>query len=116
MMKRSHTLNIIVAPTETPNGESKSLWDIECMDRDKGLLEIGCHYLIDTDGDSLVGRKRDTVGNYHPDMDGSSVIIKVVGSTQFNPAQEAAVKGLVSYLQEVYPEAEELNTLEVTSV
>lgn len=111
---RETTENLVVMASGTGT-EDLSAWDIEKIHRNRGCNGLGCHFLITRDGDvhgasmnpSL--REKHQVGNMDSDRNEDSVFILMVGSHEaYTEAQEAGLNGLLSHLEEQYPEAEPL--------
>lgn len=111
---RATTENVVVLGTGTDKLDL-SVWDVECLDRNRGCNGLGCHYVILRNGDVEAKgtyatlRAKHEVGNTDPRYNHNSIFVRVVGSDdQYTQAQENALKGLIEYLQELYPEAEPL--------
>lgn len=96
---------IIITATESKVPDD--LKDITQLDKKFGLFEIGCHYLITTDGVIHKGRDESKQGNYKPSLDHNSIIIRVVGlGWDFTEAQTLALFNLEDSLLDKYKEAE----------
>lgn len=108
--KRKRTKNIIVIVSDTlPDA---GLFEIAAKYREAGATRIGSHYLVDSDGDATSVTHKDEHGNVHESFNADSIYLEVIGTveTYMNSVpQQAAIAGLVKYLEEVYTDAEELN-------
>jgi hypothetical protein len=111
-MLRAETLNIVVVMSGTPLNSTK--WDLSCAYRDRGVSDIGSHYIVLEDGDVIKGRPHDQHGNVHPQFNKDSVFIEVMGEEGFaiNPQQRVAITGVLSRMADIY-DAEELDLTHV---
>ena len=103
---RERTDYILITGMGTANGESKTDKQILTHEQFEGRMGYGSHYYINVDGDALKGRQHDTWSVMHPSIDDATVLIKLVGTDQFNEAQIAGANGVARWLQQHYPDAE----------
>lgn len=108
-IKRRKTRNLVVVLSDTPKGSTE--FDVRASYLSRHIPTLGSHYVILSDGDVCKGREHDEHGNVLPNYNRSSVYIEVVGQEydDITEAQHAAIRGVISRLQEIYPEAEELD-------
>lgn len=108
--KRNQTKNILVHPSMTGT-KQMSLKELDRLYKSEGALGVGSHYIVDRLGDVLKGRPRDEHGNVLPDFNKNSIFIEVLcdGPDTILEEQKRAVDGIVSYLQDIYDNVEELN-------
>jgi len=111
-IKRNHTNNIVVLPTETGEADLTN-WEIQCKYREKGIGQVGHHFIVLRNGDVEKGRPKDEHGNMHPLYNKDSVFVSVLCTTrkQLTEAQEVSIKGLIEYLENIFTSAEELNLI-----
>ncbi len=75
----------------------------------KGILEIGYHYLIEADGKLLMGRHQSKVGFHHPEFDVISIGIGVAAERDnMSDEQSIALTLLLDKLQNDYPSVEKI--------
>lgn len=77
-----------------------------------GLLAIGYHYIIERDGEVVLCRGRETIGNHTPGLNLESIAICLVGGREepggdgvdnFTPAQRLSLLRLLHELRTIYP-------------
>jgi hypothetical protein len=105
---RKQTRNIVVVMSGTPR--ISSVWDVSCAYRDRGVSDIGSHYLILEDGDVEAARPHTQHGNVHPEFNANAVFIEIMGkdNTAITAPQQQALRGVISMMEELY-DAEELD-------
>ena len=108
-MQRASTRNIVVVMSGTPI--KSRLWDLSCAYRDKGVPDIGSHFVIMPDGDVTAARPHATHGNVCPKFNVDSVFIEVMGidTTAITHPQRTAIQGVISRMEETYLAAELLD-------
>ena len=77
MKKRKTTVFTIVHFT---GDSSLSYEEIKNNHLDSGQSEIGFHYIIDSQGQTLMGRHSSKIGAHYPEFDENSLGICVIGS------------------------------------
>ena len=108
-IKRKETRNLVVCMSGTPTSSSE--FDVRAAYLSRHVPSIGSHYVVLADGDVVKGREHDVHGNVASLYNNDSVFIEAVGQdcTDLTPAQQASIRGVISRLQELYPDAEELD-------
>ncbi|WP_432473703.1 hypothetical protein [Amphritea sp. HPY] len=108
-MQRAKTRNIVVVMSGTPI--KSSTWDLSCAYRDKGVPDIGSHYVILEDGDVISGRPHSEHGNVDPRHNKDAVFIEIMGidPSAVTPHQQTAAQGVISRMEETYLNAEPLD-------
>lgn len=88
-----------------------TLRQLEAYYRKEGALGIGSHYIVDRDGHVHEGRPVDEHPNVHPQFNKNSIAIEVMCSSQedMTEVQKDVTEGMVEYLKDQFPNAEELN-------
>ena len=88
---------------------SLSYGDIKKAHLDLGQPEIGFHFIIDPEGQILMGRHASKIGAHHPDFDESSLGVCVIGSRhEMEDSQSIALTLLLEKLKAEYPEIEKV--------
>lgn len=84
---------------------------LEAYYKKEGALGVGAHYVVDRDGDVHKGRPLDEHPNVNPTFNKDSVAIEVMCSThaELTQTQHKVIDGLVEFIKDTYPNAEELN-------
>ena len=71
--------------------------------------EIGFHFIIDSQGQILMGRHSSKVGAYSPDFDETSLGICIIGTRhEMEDAQSIALTLLLENLKTEFPEIESM--------
>ena len=100
MEKRDSTQFVIVSFT----GDSTLTYE-DIKKANNG--EIGFHYIIDSQGQILMGRHSSKVGAYSPDFDETSLGVCVIGERhEMEDAQSIALTLLLENLKAEFPEIE----------
>jgi N-acetyl-anhydromuramyl-L-alanine amidase AmpD len=100
MEKRDSTQFVIVSFT----GDSTLTYE-DIKKANNG--EIGFHYIIDSQGQILMGRHSSKVGAYSPDFDETSLGVCVIGERhKMEDAQSLALTLLLENLKAEFPEIE----------
>ena len=100
MEKRDSTQFVIVSFT----GDSTLTYE-DIKNANNG--EIGFHYIIDSQGQILMGRHSSKVGGYSPDFDETSLGVCVIGERhEMENAQSIALTLLLENLKAEFPEIE----------
>ena len=100
MEKRDSTQFVIVSFT----GDSTLTYE-DIKKANNG--EIGFHYIIDSQGQILMGRLSSKVGAYSPDFDETSLGVCVIGERhEMEDAQSIALTLLLENLKAEFPEIE----------
>jgi N-acetyl-anhydromuramyl-L-alanine amidase AmpD len=100
MEKRDSTQFVIVSFT----GDSTLTYE-DIKNANNG--EIGFHYIIDSQGQILMGRHSSKVGAYSPDFDETSLGVCVIGERhEMEDAQSIALTLLLENLKAEFPEIE----------
>jgi N-acetylmuramoyl-L-alanine amidase len=106
---------IIVHCTATPENRFTSVDNIRQWHKAKGWRDIGYHYVIYLDGTVHEGRPVEQIGSHCKGHNSNSIGIVYVGGIDAikfkekdtrNPAQKAALLGMLKYLKNIYPSAE----------
>ncbi len=104
MEKRITTQFTLVHFTGDP---SLSYGDIKKAHLDLGQPEIGFHFIIDSEGQILMGRHASKVGAHYPEFDETSLGICIVGSrNEMEDSQSIALTLLLEKLKSDFPEVE----------
>ena len=106
---RKSTKNITVVMSGIAKRSSE--FDLKAAYYAQHVPSIGSHYLILADGDVIKGRDHATHGNVHPQFNRDSVYVELMGveASGITEHQRVALRGVISRLQETYPQAEELD-------
>lgn len=109
---RKNTRNIVVVMSGTPQDSSE--YELRASYLKRHVPSIGSHYVVLEDGDVIKGREHNRHGNVASLYNKDSVFIEVMGTDGafITPQQETSIRGVISRLQELYPEAEELDITE----
>ncbi len=100
--QREITETIAVVFTKTGNQDLNE-WDVECLDRDRGVNGHGAHFLILRDGEVVETRDADMFGNVIWHMDDESVYVRVVGDAEnMTEEQETELDHLLANLEHRY--------------
>ena len=76
---------------------------------DNGQPEIGFHYIIDSQGQILMGRHASKIGAHYPEFDETSLGICVIGSRHdLEDSQSIALTLLLENLKSEFPEIEKV--------
>lgn len=76
---------------------------------DNGQPEIGFHYIIDSQGQILMGRHASKIGAHYPEFDETSLGICVIGSRHdLDDSQSIALTLLLENLKSEFPEIEKV--------
>lgn len=112
--------NIIIHCAATPNGEPRTIIDIDRMHQQRGfkrapaaiprwraalghsLPSIGYHYVIEVDGAVKQGRHVEEIGAHVQGSNADSIGICMIGTDRFTLAQWGALKLLIVSLQIKY--------------
>lgn len=100
--KRETTESVAVIFTHT---ESKDLneWDVEGIDRKRGVNGHGAHYLVMRDGEIVKTRDPDSFGNIDDAFDDEAVYVRVVASPDtMTEEQETELDYLLASLESAY--------------
>lgn len=74
---------------------------------DNGQPEIGFHYIIDYQGQILMGRHASKIGAHYPEFDENSLGICIIGSRhEMEDAQSVALTLLLENLKNEFPDIE----------
>jgi len=74
---------------------------------DMGQPEIGFHFIIDSQGQILMGRHASKVGAHYPEFDKNSLGICIIGSRhEMEDAQSVALTLLLENLKNDFPDIE----------
>ena len=104
---------IIIHCSATPEGRNVTVADIDRWHRARGFLGIGYHYVVYLDGTIAAGRDEQLAGAHCRGHNQRSIGVCYVGGCDAGmrpkdtrtPAQRAALRRLVSELQQRYPGA-----------
>ena len=106
MKKRKTTFFTIVHFT---GDSSLSYEEIKNNHLDSGQSEIGFHYIIDSQGQTLMGRHASKIGAHYPEFDENSLGICVIGSrNDLQDHQSIALTLLLEYLKTEFPEIQQV--------
>lgn len=104
---RNKTTKIVILGTDTDPKEDLSADDVDRLDRNRGMVMIGCHYLIRLDGMVETGRPLEKRGNRRRTLNPVSVFIDLVGKADhFTTEQLDSLQEIEAELRELYPNAE----------
>lgn len=106
MEKRDTTFFTLVHFT----GDASLTYDEIKQDHlNKGQPEIGFHYIIDAQGQILMGRHASKIGAHYPEFDETSLGICVIGSRHdLEDSQSIALTLLLENLKAEFPEIEKV--------
>lgn len=106
---RKKTRNVVVVLSGLP--VSSHEFDLKAAYLSRHVPSIGSHYVILEDGDVVKGRDHSRHGNVLPQFNGDSVFIEVMGQERddVTEAQKTSIQGVVSRMQEIYLDAQELD-------
>ena len=106
MEKRDETIFTLVHFT----GDSTLTYEkIKKAHHDNGQPEIGFHYIIDSQGQILMGRHASKIGAHYPEFDETSLGICVIGSRHdLDDSQSIALTLLLENLKAEFPEIEKV--------
>ena len=106
MKKRETTFFLIVHFT----GDSSLRYEeIKNNNLDSGQSEIGFHYIIDSQGQILMGRHASKIGAHYPELDENSLGICVIGSrNDLQDHQSIALTLLLENLKTEFPEIQQV--------
>ena len=80
----------------------------------KGLLEMGFHFVIQLDGKIFMGRHANQVGNCLPELDSKSIYICVVGEQdEMEIEQSIPYEMLMEKLSRDFPSCQEIKYLDL---
>lgn len=110
---------IVIHCAATPNGRRTTVEDVDAWHRDRGfkraqdfrkrqnpgLTSIGYHFLIYINGAIATGRHLDEIGAHAAGYNQKSIGVCLAGTDAFTPAQWVTLRGNVSALMELYPDA-----------
>lgn len=104
---------IIIHCSATPEGRNVTVADIDRWHRARGFRGIGYHYVVYLDGTIAAGRDEQLAGAHCRGHNQRSIGVCYVGGCDAGmrpkdtrtPAQRAALRRLVSELQQRYPGA-----------
>lgn len=104
---------IIIHCSATPEGRNVTVADIDRWHRTRGFQGIGYHYVVYLDGTIAAGRDEQLAGAHCRGHNQRSIGVCYVGGCDAamrpkdtrTPAQRAALRRLVSELQQRYPGA-----------
>lgn len=104
---------IIIHCSATPEGRNVTVADIDRWHRARGFQGIGYHYVVYLDGTIAAGRDEQLAGAHCRGHNQRSIGVCYVGGCDVamrpkdtrTPAQRAALRRLVSELQQRYPGA-----------
>lgn len=119
---RKETKRLIIHGGHTAHQQGNLAAWLTVNGRKAGLLEIGYHYVIFSDGRQLYTRPHNVMGTHTPGFDRDSIGVYLAGGLKFRcgpdgedipyqcddftPAQWETVAGLYEYLKGHYPELE----------
>lgn len=93
--------------------------EVRAWHKARGWSDVGYHYLITRDGTVVVGRQLDKVGAHVKGHNTNTIGISLFGgfdaaatdsfSDHFTPAQDAALRRLISQLRSTYPEIKKIS-------
>ncbi|MBT3414825.1 MAG: hypothetical protein HOI59_09135 [Nitrospina sp.] len=94
-------------------GEDSSTYEqIKQSHLEKGESEIGFHFIITTEGKTLMGRHISKTGSHHPELDESSIGVCVIGDRdEMSDEQSIALTLLLESLKSDYPSLETVKYL-----
>lgn len=94
-------------------GEDSSTYEqIKQAHLAKGEPEIGFHFIITAEGQSLMGRHVSKVGSHHPELDDISIGVCVIGEREeMSDEQSIALTLLLEKLKSDYPALETVKYL-----
>ena len=103
---RNTTKFVLVHFTGDP---SLSYSDIKKAHLDMGQSEIGFHFIIDSQGQILMGRHASKIGAHYPEFDETSLGVCVIGSRHdLEDSQSIALTLLLENLKAEFPEIEKV--------
>ena len=106
MKKRKTTFFIIV---HFAGDSSLSYEEIKNNHLDSGQSEIGFHYIIDSQGQTLMGRHASKIGAHYPEFDETSLGICIIGSrNDLQDHQSIALTLLLESLKTEFPEIQQV--------
>ena len=106
MKKRKTTFFTIVHFT---GDSSLSYEEIKNNHLDSGQSEIGFHYIINSKGQTLMGRHASKIGAHYPEFDETSLGICVVGSrNHLQEHQSITLTLLLESLKTEFPEIQKV--------
>ncbi len=95
---------------------SLSYGDIKKAHLEMGQPEIGYHFIIDSQGQILMGRHASKVGSHYPEFDETSLGICVIGSrNEMEDSQSVALTLLLENLKNEYPDIEKVKYIYIES-
>lgn len=81
--------------------------DLKKEHLEKGEPEIGFHFIIDPEGQILMGRHISKIGAHYPEFDESSIGVCVIGfREEMEDEQSVALTLLLEHLKNQFPEIE----------
>jgi N-acetyl-anhydromuramyl-L-alanine amidase AmpD len=87
--------------------DSSSYDDIKQSHLEKGEPEIGFHFIITEEGQTLMGRHVSKIGSHHPELDDISIGVCVIGNRDdMSEEQTIALTLLLENLKTDYPSLE----------
>ena len=106
METRNTTQFVLVHFTGDP---SLSYSDIKKAHLDMGQPEIGFHFIIDSQGQILMGRPTSKVGAHYPEFDQTSLGVCIIGSRhEMEDSQSVALTLLLENLKNDNPNIEKV--------
>ena len=106
MRKRENTILTVVHFT----GDSSLTYEeIKKNHIDSGKSEVGFHYIIDSQGQILMGRHASKIGAHFPEFDETSIGICMIGSrNDLQDHQSIALTLLLESLKTEFPEIQQV--------
>jgi len=103
---RERTTRIILASSNTPPGTPSVARHLAVEGRRRGLLEAGCHFVIERDGTAIPCRPHDVHGSHTRLANHDSIAIYLAGGWEgkddHTPDQRQALHALLAHLWAAY--------------
>ena len=106
---REETRFVLVHFTEE---DASSYDNIKQSHLAKGEPEIGFHFIVTTEGKTLMGRHVSRIGAHHPELDDNSIGVCIIGNRDdMSDEQSIALTLLLENLKTDYPSLETVKYL-----
>lgn len=97
---------IVIHCSASKNGDARITAEvIDRWHRERGFAKIGYHYVIEVDGELVIGRPEEEIGAHVAGSNANSIGVCMVGTDRFTAAQWLTLRQLVQGLRHKYPEA-----------